>query len=203
MINALSKTRSRSLLFLSFNGFALVFTVLFLIVPLWSHFSDRSEEISQTAAQLSHFQSIIRGSNALIAKTAPSGDPFLSGGEERVVSADLQANLKAIANAAGVRFLGIRALQGSSTQPPRMIAVDLELEGSLQAVRDVVKKIEDQTPLLFITAAILRGSPDEDAGLIRAELTVQGAMHANESLSPEIVAPTSELRSDATPDRER
>jgi general secretion pathway protein M len=202
MINALSKTRSRSLFFLSFNGLVLAVLVLFLIVPLWSHFSDRSEEISQTAAQLSHFQSIIKGSRALLAKTAPSGDPFLPGGDERIVSADLQANLKAIADAAGVRFLGIRGLQGDNSQPLRMISVNLELEGSLQAVRDVVRKIEDQTPLLVITAAILHGVPDGDAGLIRADLTVQGAMHANGSLSRGKSAPASELRPHATPDQE-
>ena len=198
MINALNKTFSKRFLFLSFNGFALLFLLLFVIAPVWSRFSDKSQEISRTAARLSHFQSIAQGSSALMAKTAPSGDPFLPGGEERVVSADLQANLKAIADATGVRFLGIRGLQSSNAQPLRMIAVNLELEGSLQAVREVIRAIEDQTPFLFITSAVLRSTPDEDSGLIRAELTVQGGIRGNGASSRGANTPTDVSQSGST-----
>ena len=202
MINALSNKLSRRFLFLSLNGFVLAFILLFVIVPVWSRFSDRSQEISQNAALLSHFQSVIRNSRALTARTAPSGDPFLPGAEERIVSADLQANLKAIADAGGVRFLGIRGLKSRNSLPLRMIAVNLEMEGSLQAVRDVVRTIEAQTPLLFITSALLRGAPDEDTGLIHAELTVQGGMRDNGSLPGGIFVPAHVAPSGSTPDKE-
>lgn len=100
----------------------------------------------------------------------------MAGNEERVVSADLQANLKVIGEAAGVRLLGIRGVQGNRSQQLHMVAVSAELEGSPPAIRDVILAIENQMPMLFVTAASLRSVADGDDGLIRAELKVQGAM---------------------------
>jgi general secretion pathway protein M len=176
MIDLVSKWMPRSSLFFAFNAAAGLFLILFVFTPAWSHFASRSEEIEENAAQLWHFQSIGRDAKVLMEQTAQAGEPFLPGSEERLVSADLQANLKAMATTAGVRLLGIRGLQGSRSQQLRMVVVSVELEGPLQAIRDVVLAIESQRPFLFVTAASLRSLADGDDGLIRAELKVQGAM---------------------------
>jgi general secretion pathway protein M len=57
-----------------------------------------------------------------------------------------------------------------------MVAVNVELEGSLPAVRDMIVAIENQTPFLFVTAVSLRSVSDGEDGPIRAELKVLGAM---------------------------
>jgi general secretion pathway protein M len=176
MIDLVSKWMPRSSLFFAFNAAAGLFLILFVFTPAWSHFASRSEEIEENAAQLWHFQSIGRDAKVLMEQTAQAGEPFLPGSEERLVSADLQANLKAMTTTAGVRLLGIRGLQGSRSQQLRMVVVSVELEGPLQAIRDVVLAIESQRPFLFVTAASLRSLADGDDGLIRAELKVQGAM---------------------------
>jgi general secretion pathway protein M len=176
MIDLVSKRIPRGVLFLAFNASAVLFLVLFVFAPVLTHFSSRSEEISENAAQLSHFQILTRDAEALIKKAPHAGDPFLPGSEERVVSADLQASLKAIATTANVRFLGIHGLQGTRSQQLRMVAASVELEGSLPSIRNVIMAIENQMPLLFVTAASLRSLADGDEGLIRAELEVQGAM---------------------------
>jgi general secretion pathway protein M len=165
--------------FWAFNAVALMFLSLFVIAPLLSHFSTRSEEISESASQLLHFQAITSNAKMLMARPAQSGDPFLPGSEERVVSADLQASLKAIVTDAGVRFLGVRGLQGSRLQQLQMVAVSLELEGSLPAIRDAVRAIESHMPLLFVTSAVFRSVADADPSTLRAELKVQGAMRGN------------------------
>ena len=176
MIDLISKRMPRGALFLAFNASAILFLVLFIFAPLFSHFASRSEDISENAAQLSHFQAIARNAKTLMKKTPQTGDPFLPGNEERVVSADLQASLKAIATTAGVHLLGIRGLQGGRSQQLRMVAASMELEGPVPAVRDVVLAIENQMPFLFVSAASLRSVADGDDGLIRAEFKVQGAM---------------------------
>jgi general secretion pathway protein M len=180
MIDLVIKRMPRGALFLAFNAFAALFLVLFVFAPVLTHFASRSGEISENAAQLSHFQALARSANALM-KAPQAGDPFLPGSEERVVSADLQASLKAVATAAGVRLLGIRSLQGGRSQPLHMVAASVELEGPLPAVRDVILAIENQMPFLFVTAASLRSAADSDEGLLRAELTVQGAMRDSRS----------------------
>ena len=175
MIDLVSKRIPRGALFLAFNASAVLFLILFVFAPVLTHFASRSEEISENAAQLSHFQILTRDAEALM-KAPHAGDPFLPGSEERVVSADLQASLKAIAATAGVRFLGIHGLQGTRSQQLRMVAASVELEGPLPSIRNVILAIENQMPLLFVTAASLRSLAEGDEGLIRAELKVQGAM---------------------------
>jgi general secretion pathway protein M len=162
--------------FLAFNILVVLFVVIFLLTPMLGHFTGRSEEISDSAAQLAHFRKIARSVSAPGHKASQGAELFLPGIEERVVSADLQASLKSIAGSAGVNLLGIRGLPGSRRQQLRMVVVSVELEGSLATVRDMVAAIENQTPFLFVTAASFRSVSDGEAGPIRAELKVQGAM---------------------------
>jgi general secretion pathway protein M len=176
-----SNKMPRGALFIAFNAFALVFSTLFVVAPLISHFVGRSEDIAENSAQLAHFQSIIRNSNILVGKSPQGADPFLPGNEERIVSADLQANLKAVGTAAGVRVLGIRGLEAKRFQQMRMVTVGMDLEGSLSAIRDVIQTIENQTPALFVTEASLQSATEGDDGVIRAEIRVRGAMRENGS----------------------
>jgi general secretion pathway protein M len=57
-----------------------------------------------------------------------------------------------------------------------MVAVSVEIEGPLKAVRDIIFTIESQTPLLFVPSASFRSLADGGEGSIRAELRVQGAI---------------------------
>ena len=183
MIDLVNRRLPRGALFLAFNASTVLFLALFVFTPVLTHFTSRSEEISENAAQLSHLQNAIRNAKTLMKKTSQAGDPFLPGSEERVVSADLQASLKAIATTAGLRILGIRGIQAGRSQQLRTVAASVELEGPLPAVRDVILAIENQMPFLFVTAASLRSVADGDDGFIRAELKVQGAMRDNGSPS--------------------
>jgi len=185
---------SRRLSFLTFNGFTALFVVTFCIAPLVSHFSDRGDEISEGASQLSHFRSINRTAKILMARTEHTGDPFLPGAEERLASADLQANLKAITAAAGARFLGVHGLQIDRTRSSHMVAASLELEGPLQTIRDVVQTIETQTPFLFITFAELRRASDTDETVIHAELKVKGSMSYRGGELTEVSVPMEDRR---------
>jgi hypothetical protein len=162
--------------FLAFNAAAILFVLVFLLAPIMSHFADRAEEISGNAAQLAHLQNAARAAKKPIGGAGRSGDPFLPGSEERVASADLQASLKSIAANNGVNLLAIRGLQGGRAQPVQMVAVSVEIEGPLKAIRDMIAAIETQTPLLFVATASFRSVADGEDGAIRAELRVQGAI---------------------------
>jgi general secretion pathway protein M len=176
MIVAIPKRIPRGTPFLAFNILVMLFIVIFLLTPMLGHFASRSEEISESAAQLAHFRKLARSASVPTNRSSSAEDPFLPGAEERVVSADLQAGLKGIAANAGVTLLGIRGLQGSRYQQLRMVAVSMELEGNLAAVRDMIAAIENQTPFLFVTSASFRSVSEGEDGPIRAELKVQGAM---------------------------
>ncbi|MEH2536011.1 general secretion pathway protein M [Bradyrhizobium sp. AZCC 1588] len=162
--------------FLAFNAAAILFVVIFFVAPILAHFAERGEEISDNAAQLAHFQNVTRAAKKSASGVGRSGDPFLPGNEERVASADLQAGLKSMAASAGVNVLAIRGLTGGRSQQLQMVAVSVELEGPLRAVRDMISAIENQTPLLFVSTASFRSLADGEDGPIRAELRVHGAI---------------------------
>ena len=162
--------------FLAFNAAAILFVVVFFVAPILGHFASRGEEISDNAAQLAHFQNVTRTAKKSAGSVGRSGDPFLPGNEERVASADLQASLKSMAANAGVNLLAIRGLQSGRSQPLHMIAVSVELEGPLKAIRDMIFTIENQTPLLFVPSASFRSLADGEDGPIRAELRIHGAI---------------------------
>jgi general secretion pathway protein M len=180
MILAMRNNIPRGALFVAFNVLAVLFVVTFLLAPVLGHFGNRNEEISESAAQLAHFRKIVRSAGTN--KPSQGGDPFLPGSEERVASADLQASLKAIAVNAGVNLLGIRGLPSSRSQQLRTIAVGVELEGPVLAVRDMILAVESHTPFLFVTSVSFRSVNDGEEGPIRAELKVLGAMR--ESVMP-------------------
>lgn len=162
--------------FLAFNAAAILFVLIFLIAPILGHFAARGEEISDHAAQLAHFQNVTRAAKKSAGGAGRSGDPFLPGNEERVASADLQAGLKAMAANTGINVLAVRGVTGARSQQLQMVAVSVELEGPLRAVRDMISTIENQTPLLFVSTASFRSLADGEDGPIRAELRVQGAI---------------------------
>ncbi|MEH2526183.1 MULTISPECIES: type II secretion system protein GspM [unclassified Bradyrhizobium] len=162
--------------FLAFNAAAILFVTIFFLAPILAHFAARGEDISDHAAQLAHFQNVMRTAKKSAGSVGRSGDPFLPGSEERVASADLQASLKSMAANAGVNLLAIRGLPSGRSQPLHMIAVSVELEGPLKTIRDMIFTIENQTPLLFVSTASFRSLADGEDGPIRAELRVQGAI---------------------------
>ena len=186
MIDLVVQRMPRSFAFYAFNTCMAIVIVFFVAAPILSHFAERSEGISESMAQLSHVQLIKRTEITLMEEAAHSGDPFLPGPEERVVSADLQANLKAIASNSGAKFLGIRGLPAARLQQLRMVAVSLDIEGPVRSVENVIRNIEGQTPYLFVTSAILSRSVDAEE-VIRAELKVQGAIRdtgSRDAMSP-------------------
>ena len=162
--------------FVSLNVVAVIFAGTFLVAPVFLHFVERSEEIAENTVQLAHFEKAIQQAQAAAKGAAGRDDVFLPGHEERVVSADLQAALKSISASAGVKLLGLRGLPGGRVQQIRAVAVGVDLEGSLAAIRDMMRTVESQIPLLFVASVSLRSVAEGDDGVIRAELMVMGGI---------------------------
>jgi hypothetical protein len=173
----------RTALFLALNMLFVVFLVAFVVAPVLSHFTERSDDIAENTAQLAHFQAIMRETKAFMANGPATEEAFLPGQEERVVSADLQASLISAATAAQVHLLGVRGLPAHRFQQLHMVVVGAELEGSPAAVRDMIVALENQRPFLFVSDVTFRSLADGDGGPIRADLKVQGAMRDREKPS--------------------
>ena len=187
----------RRLIFLGMNS-AIALTLCFAILgPIVSHFAERNDDILDSAAQLAQIRHVADEA-AKLAKTSTSDvDPYLPGAEERVASADLHANLQALAGAKGLAVQAIRGLPGRQAGQWRAVPVGLEVEGTAAAVRELVAAIETQTPFLFITDLSLRTLADGDDSRMRASLTVEGALRGSPASSAGPLLSENRLDSDA------
>lgn len=173
----------RRLIFFGINAAIALAVCLAIVGPLYSHFAERNDEMLDSAAQLAQIRHIAEEAAKLAKSSTSDVDPYLPGTEERVASADLQANLQALAGAKGLAVQAVRGLPGRQGGQWRAVPVGLEVEGSAAAVRDMVAAIETQTPFLFITDLSLRTLADGDDSRMRASLTVEGALR-NSPASP-------------------
>ena len=167
--------------FLFFNAVIAAAAAVFLVFPLWARLSDRQGGISEQYAQLEHFRKFSGNSRygAAYHKSA-----LLPDGEERVVSADLQASLKELINNTGARSLVIRGLPTQDQQGRRIINIAAEVEGSLRSIRDLLQRIALEKPALFIAAITIRKVANDDQDIVKAEFTLCGAIR-NRSTAPE------------------
>ena len=166
----------RRLIFFGLNGVIALAICFAILDPVASHFAERNDEILDSAAQLAQIRRVADEA-AKLAKTSTSDvNPYLPGAEERVASADLQANLQAMAGAKGLAVQAVRGLPGRQAAQWRAVPVVLEVEGAAAAVRELVAAIETQTPFLFITDLSLRTLADGDDNRMRVSLTVEGAL---------------------------
>jgi hypothetical protein len=163
----------RRLRFVAINVAALSLIVGVVIVPLASHMAGLCDDISDNAEQLARLQQFEQSSGQ---DHQQLDNVFFSASEERLASADLHAFLQSLTQEGGLQLLGLRSVTPRQPITKRSIAVGLEVEGSPEKLRDVLVRIETTRPMLVVTAATLRPSSKDSDAVLRAELTIQGAL---------------------------
>jgi hypothetical protein len=174
----------RRIVFVGANVCAALAVCMLVVLPLATYFGERKDEILETAAQLADVRAVTERASRL-AKAGRSGpDPYLPAAEERVASADLQASLQALANGKGLQIQAVRGLPARQKGRWRAIPVGLDVEGPVEALRDLVAAIEQQTPFLFITDISLRPLSDGDDSRMRASMAVEGILRGPAGPAP-------------------
>jgi hypothetical protein len=167
----------RRLRFAALNLAALLLVVALVIIPFVSHVASAYDDISASAEQLARLQALIKPAGVAREISGQVDGTFFVSSEERLASADLHATLKAFSQERGLQLLGLRSVTPRRTIASRVIAVGVELEGSPGGLRDTLQSIEAARPMLVVTALVLRPSSAGDNVPLRAEFTIQGALH--------------------------
>src|SRR5262249_50833078 len=87
-----------------------------------------------------------------------------------------QADLKSTVAAAGARFLAVRSLESIKAGDGKLVSVGLEFEGSIYAVREVFRGLQDHVPALLTRSASLHAVSAEPDATVHVEIVVQGLM---------------------------
>lgn len=164
--------------FLGAHGLVALALAALVVLPVVHRFSDRRAAMAEDLAETRRLAEMRGRMRILSARLVGPGDPALPTGDERLGSADLQALLQEAARAGGASFLGVRGMPASRRPDLRPVAARLDVEGSPAAIAATLRAIEDHVPLLWITAAVLRGTAGGPmpGTTLRAELQVEAAL---------------------------
>lgn len=177
----------RRALFVSGNLAMVGLVTWALVLPVQDFFTERDDRILEKQKALARLSAIVAQETKVRAvltdtSTQLRGGEFLTGPNENAISADLQARLKTLAEAAGARSRSVQALPSKTVDRTRLGGSRIEIFGSLQSVQRAVHAIESSRPYLFTTAAVLKmqtpvtrpGASEEP--VIHAQLDVFGAV---------------------------
>jgi hypothetical protein len=165
------------------SGFLCVF-----VWPIQAFFADRDAQISQQRAILVRLNAIAAQRAAvtdLAAQSASDGSAeFLQGGNDGVAAANLQTLVKGMVESTGARLRSIRTLPTKPQENMKVIGVQVDITGTIQAVYQSVRAVETAKPFLFIVGALLKptqqaaiaSSGTSTAPTIDAQLDIVGAM---------------------------
>ena len=175
----------RPILFLGTNALVVALITFGFILPVRDILSDRDAEIADQRQTLARWKAIA-AQHATVTELATQigGDQgeFLSGKNEGVIQAELQARLKAMVEKAGARLRSIRGVQPHADGSIRYIGARLELQGTLPSIYRAVQAVETAKPYLFVSSAVMRpsssaapvGTPQEPT--LEVQLEILGAM---------------------------
>jgi hypothetical protein len=176
MIVSLLNRLRRSVMFICVNLVFAFFALSFLVVPLVSIYAERAERLAEGREQLTRIRSLQQRATVSGHSAADAATLLLPGNEEGSASAALQSDLKSIVAAAGAQFVTVRGLDSTRLADASIVTGNVEIKGSVHAIRDAVRGIEDHKPALMIESATFRGISAEQNGELHAEFTVQGLM---------------------------
>jgi hypothetical protein len=163
----------RRLRFVAVNAAALFLFIGFVIAPFASHIMGWCDDLAENAEQFARLQQFEQASGQ---SHEQLDNVFFSAPEERLASADLHALLQTLTQEGGLQLLGLRSVTTRQPITRRSIAVGLEVEGSPAKLRDALIRIETARPVLVISGLTLRSSSKDSDAVLRAELTIQGAL---------------------------
>ncbi|HEY8162007.1 MAG: type II secretion system protein GspM [Methylocystis sp.] len=172
-------------MFIGVNLLALGLVYLVLIEPARRMIADGAEAIAQRRQTLARYEAVaahdaqIQEYARQVAETNGRGELF-DGDSDGVISANLQARLKAIAEGAQVTVRSIQVLPEKSFQGVTLVGARLDVSGIYENIHALARALEGEPPLLIITAATLRGqtmmwgAPQDTQSEIEAQFDVFG-----------------------------
>jgi general secretion pathway protein M len=155
-------TPARRYAFVAGNLVALVLILFATAAPLRRYILDRADNLAQRRAILARYDGVVARAGAVedyarsVAESNARGE-LIEGGAEGIVSANLQAHLRRLADGAGVTVRSLQTLPAKTLRGATLVGARVEVSGSMEAVHGLARAFDSDAPLLLVTAASLRG----------------------------------------------
>ncbi len=168
------------------NGLILVALYLLVVQPIRAALANGEDALAERRATLARYASVAAQAQRIesFAKGVAArndGGQFIAGDNDGLVAANLQTRLKSAADGAKVEVRSLQALPSKTAQGSTLVGARLEVTGTIEAVRALVRDLEGGRPLLMIGDADLRsqtniwGAPEGKEPQLEAAIDVFGA----------------------------
>jgi general secretion pathway protein M len=185
--NAFRHTRrGRRVLFAGVNLLALLAAYLLFVEPVRRMIADGAQAIADRRQTLARYEAVAAHEEQIqeyarqISEINAQGELF-DGDSDGVINANLQARLKAIAEAAQVTVRSIQMLPDKVYQGVTLVGARIDVSGPYENVHALARALEGDPPLLLITSASVRsqtmiwGAPQgQQANEVEAQFDVFG-----------------------------
>lgn len=139
-----------------------LFVLLYIVLPILDQYQDNTDQIKQSRFVLTRYEAIklYKPDNKAIDKLELQKQKanFITDSTEALAGAALQSKLKRFAAQSRVTVLRANNLANRKEGALSLIGVRLELIGTQKALHDVMSKIENSKPYLFIEKLDLKTS---------------------------------------------
>ncbi|HMK91248.1 MAG TPA: type II secretion system protein GspM [Methylocystis sp.] len=153
---------TRRAVFIAGHLLALLLLYFLLVDPIRRLLESRAEELQQRQATLSRYESVagqeaaVKAFAAQVAESNARGE-LIAGEGEGLVSANLQARLKALAEAANATVRQIQPLPVKNLRGTSLVGFRLDVNAPIDSMHALARALESETPLLLVTSASIRG----------------------------------------------
>lgn len=148
--------------FIGVNLLALLIAYLIFMEPFRRMIADGAEAIAERRQTLARYEAVaaheaqIQAYAQQVADINGRGELF-DGDSDGVISANLQARLKTVAEETQVTVRSIQMLPERALQGVTLVGARLDVVGSYENIHALARALEGEPPLLIITAASIRG----------------------------------------------
>jgi hypothetical protein len=153
---------ARRALFVGGNLVALAVVYLLFVAPIQDFFGERAEGLAERQTTLGRYSSVSGQEDAVLAYAKQVADSntrgeLVAGASAGIVDANLQAQLKALSEQAGVTVRSIQTLPTKTVRGAVLVGARIDVSGPIGPLHALTRALEGETPLLLIFAASVRG----------------------------------------------
>jgi len=162
---------------------------LLAVQPLIVSFFEHRESISRSWDMLARYQGLASTRSQLdstlqkLHAAQKTEDRLLTGGSAQLVGAKLQNNLKEVIESNGSSLTSMQILPTREEEGFQRISISVSLTATIESLQEILYKIENQDPYLFIenlevrtNRGLFQGNSDENSRDLQVHFDVYGYM---------------------------
>ncbi|TVQ92953.1 MAG: general secretion pathway protein GspM [Chromatiaceae bacterium] len=139
--------------------------LLLVLLPWWQQRADLQNRLQTATEQWQRFQRVLATLPALREELAreqanePDKAFYFDAATPALAGAQLQREVQEIIRASGARPISAQALPAEREESPARVRLRVQLQGSTEQLFEVLYRIEDMRPFLFVDQLSIRSTP--------------------------------------------